>query len=53
MVTWKADPPTLQAVAVLGMGVLLFSHFPPEGSEMIDEAHEDEVSDESRNGHAE
>ncbi len=30
-----------QAIAVVGMGVLLFSHFPSEGSELCDEFDED------------
>ena len=35
----------VQAVAVVGMGVLLFSHFPPAGSELIDDTPEDACTD--------
>jgi hypothetical protein len=30
-----------QAVAVVAMGVLLFSHFPPPGSELIEDTNDD------------
>lgn len=33
------------AIAVIGMGVLLLSNFPPEGSVLVDDAEQDEAAE--------